>query len=138
MNYSLDQTLEQIDGVDWGEPTFPSRLVHECHRLRRVPLKEMTAGDLRLLIGQKIYPDILVPLAIELLQNDPWLEADYYEGDLLKAVLNLPNSFWIDYPDLKSSVDRVAQSALRVAEQQDGDEDVSIDDDVLKDLLDWK
>ena len=42
----LDKTLEELDGQDWGEPTFQSGLVINCHRLRQVPLKDWAADDL--------------------------------------------------------------------------------------------
>jgi len=42
----LDKTLEELGGQDWGEPTFQSGLVINCHRLRQVPLKDWAADDL--------------------------------------------------------------------------------------------
>ncbi|MEO7715494.1 MAG: contact-dependent growth inhibition system immunity protein [Capsulimonas sp.] len=82
----LSKTLQDLDGVDWGEPDYPSHLVTECHRLRTVPLKDFTAGNLRILIGQKFSLDYLVPLALMLLVNEPFVEGDYYEGDLLGPI----------------------------------------------------
>ena len=85
----LDKTLQELDGEDWGEPTYPSHLVNECHRLRTVPLKDFRVEDLRRLIGQKFSLEYLVPLALERLEADPWIDGDY-EGDLLNSVLSLP------------------------------------------------
>lgn len=49
-----DKTLEELDGEKWGEPSYDSYLVTNCHRLRRIPLKDFSVEDLRLMIGQGI------------------------------------------------------------------------------------
>lgn len=90
----LQKTLQEIDGQDWGEPTYPSYLVINCHRLRHVPLKDFTVEDLRLMIGQKIGLPYLVPLALDVLHDDPLAQGDMYPGDLLTNVLRLPDEFW--------------------------------------------
>jgi hypothetical protein len=40
--FDRSKSLQQLDGQEWGEPTFDSHLVNECHRLRRVPLREVS------------------------------------------------------------------------------------------------
>jgi len=96
----LNLTLQDIGGEDWGEPTYPSHLVTECHRLRRVPLRDFRVEDLRILISQKFNIDILMPLALARLEENPWVDGDYYEGDLLQAVVDVPSSFWEANPTL--------------------------------------
>jgi CDI immunity proteins len=93
-NIDLSKTLDELEGVEWGEPTFHSALVIECHRLRKVPLEEFTAENLRIMIGQKMSLEYLVPLAIEKLSNVPFLETDRYKGELLISVLSVSSEFW--------------------------------------------
>ena len=88
------KTLEQLDGEDWGEPGYNSGLVTRVLSLRKKPLNEFTAGDLRIIIGQKFNLEELMPLAIEQLQNDILIEADLYPGDLLKSVLSAGGDYW--------------------------------------------
>jgi len=90
----LEKTLEELDGQDWGEPNFDSYVVTNCHRLRRVPLKDFTAEDLRLMIGQQISLEYLVPLALDRLAENPLTEANFYPGDLLNSVVQIPLDFW--------------------------------------------
>ena len=73
----FSKSLQQLQGVDWGKPTHHTNLVVECHRLRRVPVAQLTGAHLRRLIGQRIGLDYLVPRALELLASDRLLEADY-------------------------------------------------------------
>jgi len=48
----LDKSLEELEGTQRPAATHDSRLVHEVHRLRRIPLKRYRIEDLRLMIGQ--------------------------------------------------------------------------------------
>jgi hypothetical protein len=96
------RTLEQIDGQNWGSPeTAPTGMVARCLRLRRTPLKNISLGDLRLLISQQIGLRTLVPTALRLVSQEPLLEADLYPGDLLSALLRIDKNYWS-----KTSVDR--------------------------------
>src|SRR5436309_14793100 len=93
-----NKSLQDIDGEDWGEPTYDSHLVTECHRLRQIPLSQFTVEDLRIMIGQHIGMDYLMPLALEHLRADPLAEGAYYSGDLLAAVLRAVREFWKQHP----------------------------------------
>ena len=80
------QTLDQLEGFVWGEPTFDSYLVTTCYRLRAKPIDQFSVEDLRIMIGQRIGLPHLVPLAVAALEENPVAEGDYYPGDLLVSV----------------------------------------------------
>ncbi len=42
----------------------------------------------------------LLPLALDVLEQDPWAEGDYYPGDLLASVLRVERGFWEQAPQL--------------------------------------
>jgi len=92
------RNLQELEGVDWGDPTHESSIVRRCHALRRVPVCELSPEDLRLLIGQQIGIEVLIPLALEMLENDPLTGGDYYQGDLLKSVLDVESGYWARHP----------------------------------------
>jgi hypothetical protein len=102
-----NRSLQELDGQDWGEATFPSYLVRTCHALRRKPPRDFTVEDLRIMIGQNISLEYLVPLAIERLQRDPFAAGDFYPGDLLGSVLKVQSSFWQQRPDLRQVVEAI-------------------------------
>jgi hypothetical protein len=106
-----DKTLEELDGRNWGEPEFNSSVVVNCHRLRRVPLRDFTVEDLRLMIGQEIGLEYLIPLALEHLARNPFAEGEFYPGDLLKSVLGVRREFWIQHPDLRQEMDSIVENA---------------------------
>jgi hypothetical protein len=84
-------TIKEIEGV--GEPDpgpDATTLIRRCLALRRKPLSEFTTEDLRIMLGQQIAVPILLPMAVTVLADDLLAEGDYYPGDLLYAVVRLP------------------------------------------------
>ena len=65
------KTLEELEQDVWPYDEFRSHVVQESQRLRKVPIGTLSVEDLRLLIGQKIGLEFLVPLALEQLVNNP-------------------------------------------------------------------
>jgi len=111
-DFDSSKSLQELEGKDWGGPAHDSHLVTECHRLRRVPLHQFTPENLRIMIGQQIGLPYLIPLALELLRKDPFTAGDFYQGDLLAAVLRADSSFWVASPALRAEAGRIAQQAL--------------------------
>ena len=116
MQFDRSKSLQELDGQDWGKPTYNSHLVTECHRLRRVPLCQFTVEDLRIMIGQHISLEYLMPLALEHLRSDPLAEGDHYSGDLLSAVLRAGRDVWQQHPDWRDEVAGIAQRTSRFFE----------------------
>lgn len=100
----LSQTIEALENSRWGEPPFPSHVVTTCYALRKKPLHDFTVGDLRMMIGQQNNLPLLLPLALEHLRRNLLAEGDYYEGDLLLAVLKVDPEIWQLHPALKTEL----------------------------------
>lgn len=89
------KSIEQLENNIWAEPVeFPSGLVINCHKYRKLPIKDLTIEQMRLLISQKVGLEYLVGLAIDKLDKNVLAEGDFYEGDLLVAISNLPTKYW--------------------------------------------
>jgi CDI immunity proteins len=106
------KSLQELEHKDIGEATFHSHLVTECHRLNRVPLKDFTIEDLRIMIGQNISLNFLIPLAMEKLDQNPLAEGRFYAGDLLANALRADLGFWLKSPALASKLIEIAERAL--------------------------
>ena len=118
MSQDRSKTLDELEGVVWGPPTFDSSLVVTCHQLRTRPLSDFTAENLRIMLGQKISVPLLLPLAIELLRRDPFTAGNLYPGDLLTVALNAADAS----SDQTQHLVEIARAALRelsVREQDD-------------------
>nr|WP_252980832.1 contact-dependent growth inhibition system immunity protein [Streptomyces chartreusis] len=96
-----DCTLEELERDRWPAPSADdTRLVATALTLRRRPIGELTVEDMRLLIGQDIGLPYLLPLALEVLRENPMAEGHMYEGDLLSAVLTRNPSVWAEHSEL--------------------------------------
>ncbi|MDH6228837.1 MULTISPECIES: contact-dependent growth inhibition system immunity protein [Streptomyces] len=112
----LDRTLDELDPPRWA-PAGPdaTSLVRRVHELRRVPLGELGPADLRTLISQQVALPHVLPLAGNLLLDEPMLDAYFYEGDLLLAAVNVPASAWTLLPNLAARVRTVIMALPEAA-----------------------
>ena len=110
------KTLEQLEGSVWPHDNFGSHVVQESQRLRKVSIGELSVEGLRLLIGQKIGLPFLVPIALEHVENNPFVESAFYRGDLLTSLLAVPEAFWAEYPELNNRVVELAVHVHQVHE----------------------
>ena len=89
------KSIEQLEKDIWKNPSeFPTDLVEKCYRYRKISIAELTNEQIRLLISQQIGTEYLIGVALEKLERNILTECDFYEGDLLVAVSNLPTKFW--------------------------------------------
>ena len=117
------KSLEELEGYSLGEPEFESGLVLRCHELWKKPLAQFSPGDLRIMISQGFSLPYLVPLALELLDKDPLMDAEYYEGDLLSAMVEM-DPLWLQ-PHLEW-VERTRAIAVRAMEELNGDDELDL------------
>ena len=119
-------TLESLDGQRWGDaPPDATSVIRDAHRLRTVPLAELTTDNVRFLLTQRIGVDWLIPLALERLSDDP-LVGDLFPGDLLNAVLIAASEHWDAHPEdlmslwaVRESLERIATVSLALLDRSD-------------------
>ena len=86
------KTLEMLERDVWPAPDYSSHLAKTAHASRKTPLDDFTVEDLRLMIGQSIGLQYLLPRAMAVLANDPLAEGDFYPCDLLVQVAKISPS----------------------------------------------
>ncbi|MCF1193115.1 hypothetical protein LRR18_16120 [Mangrovimonas sp. AS39] len=125
-----EKSLENLEKDYWGKPDYESHLVKTCHQLRKKPIKDFEIEDLRIMIGQNIGLKFLIPLALEKLRQDILAEGDYYEGDLLKAVLTSEIEFWNLEPKLTKELEAIISDNEELLNEREPD--------ILKSYEQWK
>jgi len=132
---NTSRTIEQLEADPWAEPSSDAPdYVRRCFSLRRIPVGQLAARDLRVLIGQDIALSHLVPLALPLLKADALLEAEYYPGDLLAAAMRITSKFWEASP--REHAELVA--AAKQAEAKIGEsDDPSLYRQITKDIAEF-
>ncbi|WP_420549752.1 contact-dependent growth inhibition system immunity protein [Curvivirga sp.] len=79
-------SLNHILGLDTEKVVFSSDLARKCDDAKRKKIKDLSASEIRLLISQKIGLKYLIPIAVEILEQDILIETEYYKGDLAVAL----------------------------------------------------
>jgi hypothetical protein len=105
------KTIETLEKKNFGNPNeAPTNMVKRCLELCKIPLEQFCVEDLRLMIGQDFSLRYLIPLAIEHLDVDIFVEGDYYPGDLLKNVLSVDKSFWLENETLWKQINNLIEN----------------------------
>jgi len=78
------KSIENPEKEFWGQPpTNSTSLVEKVHRQRTIQIEKLKPKDIRLLIGQNVGLKYLIPVALDILQDELFIDAEFYEGDLL-------------------------------------------------------
>lgn len=124
-NNKENKTINQLLGVIPDEKhTYNSYLVERCAELCNIPISEFEVEDYRILINQGIALKYIVPSAIGILSDNLFAEGDYYEGDLLKSVLTIDESFWKENPILKEELKQICLKKFSTIETLDLSEEI--------------
>ena len=106
-HFDREKSIEELEGQEWDEPNFDSNVVVKCYTLRKKSIHKFTNEDLRIMIGQKIGLNMLVPLALETISDNILAEGDYYPGDLLEMLLKIDSIFWKVNPIYKKDLESI-------------------------------
>ena len=93
-------TLESLENDFWKEDPHSQTigLIEKCVRYRKIPIQNLTVEQVRMLIGQQISLDYLLPIAFEFLKEDILSHGDFYEGDLLESIFRANQNYWASRP----------------------------------------
>ena len=89
-----EKSLNEIYGWEPMHPESDTYVLRTAARALRIPLKDLSAEEVRLLVAQKTGLAYVLPLAVAILRKNPMTCTCYYEGDLLEACKRLAPSDW--------------------------------------------
>ncbi len=109
----LEKTLTQLhdefpeETMLKGKPPFSNKE----KELAQIPLKDFTNEHLYFWLNRNVGLIFLIPLAIEVLSENPFVNSRYYNGDLLGAVLYVIQYFWQENPQFYQAVEEILEKA---------------------------
>jgi hypothetical protein len=107
------KSIESLVKKNYGSvPDDESSIVQRLWRLRGVPINEFQVDDVRFMIIQGVGLPYLLMEAIDLLKVNLLTEGNYYEGDLLNAVLQIGETQWKQHPWYWHEVDTLIRDRL--------------------------
>ena len=111
MNPTTFHEIERAKGTDHGASDEQSPLSDWYARVRDVPLSAFGVEDLCKSVRQDLYPEYVVPVALEALEKEP-LAGDMYDGELAVSFRSVSETFWRDNPVLAKRLLRVLKDVL--------------------------
>ena len=130
MSRNQTNTIEAIENDFWDNSEYPTTLVRRCHELMKKNLDLFEIEDYRILIGQNIALEILMPHALKILKENFFAEGDCYEGDLLNAVLKSDKNYWNEHVELKNEMIKLMEK--NIEDLQNLDSLLQIDKHILE------
>jgi hypothetical protein len=111
MKISRGSSLHDLHGAGQAEPKAASILEATLRVHRRTPIERLGTEALRFLLQEGESAAVVLRVAIDRLERDPFQGGDFYPGDLLVTVLGQPDHIWNSAPDLRAQAFALAQDA---------------------------
>ena len=108
---------------------FNSHLVMRIEQVIDKKISDLTESDIRLLVNQSFGLEYVIPLAINLLEEDLFLESDFYEGDLLLNLISIDNTYWKKHRDQWEKLHKTLTNQFNNIHQ------IIFDDSIKTDLI---
>ncbi len=86
-------------------------------RVYRTPLKDLSLEDIGRACRQQIYPEYVVPFAVQYLEED-LLAGEMYDGELLSSLAAIQRSFWEAEPDVRDRLRRILAAAVTAVDSE--------------------
>lgn len=116
MQIPRGSSLHDLDGADQREVERISLLARTLRIHRRTPIEELGTEAIRFLLEEGKSSGVLLRVAMERLERDPFQGGDFYPGDLLVTLLRQPEAIWSSAPELRARACALAQDAGEMAD----------------------
>jgi len=105
-------TFRQLDkNIFLPEPA--SALEEWYASIRDTKLGDLGIESLARACRQNLYPENIVPLCLQRLEREP-LAGEMYDGEVINALKNISNSYWLSHPIERSKLLAIAAAAYEI------------------------
>ncbi|WP_255724187.1 contact-dependent growth inhibition system immunity protein [Terrimonas ginsenosidimutans] len=94
-----NKSIDQLQSIHISTDA-PAGITSRCLQCMRIPIKDLSKEQVRLLLSQDIGTIFLLDKTIQILEEDILADGDFYPGDLLSALLNVSEVYWKSNSDL--------------------------------------
>lgn len=116
MKISSGTSLYDLQGGHEVEARAPSLLDATLRVHRRTPLERLGTEALRFLLQEGESAAVVLRVALDRLERDPFLGGDFHPGDLLVEVLGQRVAVWMAAPDLRARAYALAEDAATMTD----------------------
>jgi CDI immunity proteins len=79
--------------------------------VRQIPITQLSAGDLAKACRQNVWIEQVVPVAVEVLKNDPQA-GELYDGELVVALKSISAAFWSAHRAVSGTLRGIIESGV--------------------------
>ena len=105
-------TIEELDGDVWTSPGYDSHLGKRVFELRKTGLSAFNMDDCRLMVGQGMSLEHVVPQALALLAVEPSSDDEVYPYALWEKLCEVDAAFWEARDALYQELRGLAQKTI--------------------------
>jgi hypothetical protein len=116
-NHITFRQLESPNDPNPSANTGDSPLEKWYRSVRDKPIGEFSYNDLCKACRQQLYPEAVVPIAIETLRKDP-LAGELYDGELLIAMKSVDRQYWLVHLSQAAEIATIAKSIMRQVDDE--------------------
>jgi hypothetical protein len=85
--------------------------------VRDKPVSTFSHNDLCKACRQQLFPEVIIPIAIDVLRKEP-LAGEMYDGELLVAMVSVDCKYWLAHPTQALELSHIAQSVMGKVDKQ--------------------
>ena len=91
----------ELSGMKIPKAEWETSLMENSRKYSEMPLSSIEAEGLRLLLGQNLYLDAVVPAALCYLETKPFAGGDFENGALMRTLfLRVDERYWVKNPNM--------------------------------------
>lgn len=100
----------EITGAEAG-------FIMKIHAIRNKCLRDFSADEVRVCLVQDVGTVYLLTKALSLLETNPWIEAEHYDGDLLNTCIDIDGDCWDLVKDARDRMRAILATAKKQADE---------------------
>lgn len=122
ITFDTSKTLAELESLKQTSytATYTSHLAQTVAALHEKPLNLFEIEDVRMMIGQQRALEYLVPMALNILMQNPLAEGDYHAGDLLIATIKAKKEYWEAHQEYQKILEEIVITLIQ-NKKDDGD-----------------
>lgn len=118
LDFDIHRSLLELDPETWQPDALEADIWPVAQRIASRPVRKLSPADLEWLLSNQLCLRYAVPLAMDRLAQDPFLQAARHSGDLLTAVLEVDSRFWLDNYEWWLEMAGILEQALRLVTEK--------------------
>jgi hypothetical protein len=100
-NIDVSKSPSELSGIKILKAEWETSLMENARKYSEIPLSKIEDEGLRLLLGQNLFLDVIVPAALCFLDTNPLAGGHLENGALMRTLfLRVDRSFWDENPKL--------------------------------------